>query len=69
MRDLMDGEENVLVCRGSDNVGGKEEGPGQDGRVAEEVGAGYLQRNDAGDDILGQWLGTAELRDLREGAG
>lgn len=61
----MDGEKDVLVRGGTNNVGGEEEGPGQDGRVAEEVGTGYLQCDDASDDVLGQWLGSAEFGNLR----
>lgn len=64
VRDLMNCEENVLIGGGTDDVGSEEEGPGEDGRIAEEVGACYLQCDDTGDDVFSQWLGAAELRDL-----
>ena len=35
MADFMDGEEEVLVCCGSNNVGRQEERPGHDRRVLE----------------------------------
>lgn len=38
----MDGEEEVLVGGRADDVGCEQEWPGDDGGVAEEVGAGYL---------------------------
>ena len=39
VRDLMDSEEEVLICRRADDVGRQEEREGEDGRVAEEGGA------------------------------
>ena len=38
----MNGEEQVLVGGGADDVGRQEEGPRQEGRVAQAVGAGDL---------------------------
>ncbi|KFY22713.1 hypothetical protein V493_06375 [Pseudogymnoascus sp. VKM F-4281 (FW-2241)] len=51
--DFVDGEEAVLVCGCADDVRCQEELPGEKGRVAQEVGAGYLESDDAGDDVLG----------------
>lgn len=42
MRDLVDGEEEVLVGGRADDVGCEQEWPGEDGGVAEEVGAADL---------------------------
>jgi hypothetical protein len=39
VRDFVDSKEEVLVCCRTDDVGRQEECPGEDGRVAEEVGA------------------------------
>lgn len=64
--DLVDGEEEVLVGGGADNVGDSPELEGPEGGVAEEVGHGELEGDDAEDDVLGQGLGTAELGDLEE---
>lgn len=61
----MDGEEEVLVCRGANDVGGRQELPREDGGVAQEVGDEDLQTDHAGDDVLGERLGAAELGDLR----
>lgn len=51
--DFVDREEAVLVGGRADDVGGEEELPGEEGGVAEEVGAGYLKGDDAGDDVFG----------------
>jgi hypothetical protein len=40
--DLVNSEEQVLVGGGADDVGRQEEGPRQEGRVAQAVGAGDL---------------------------
>jgi len=61
VRNLVDGEEEVLVCGGADDVGGEEEGPGEHGRVAEEVGTGDLERYDESDDVFCEGLGAAEF--------
>lgn len=50
--DLVDGEEEVLVGRGADDVGCEEEAPRQHGRVAEEVRAEQLYGHDEGDDVF-----------------
>lgn len=62
--DLMYGEEEVLVRGCADDVGEEPEIGGEEGRAADEVGAGYLDRDDEEDDIFGQGLRTAELRYL-----
>ena len=64
MRDLVDGQEEVLVGRGAKNVANCPELPGPKGCVAKEMREVDLEGDDAGDDVLGQGLGTAELRDL-----
>ena len=64
MRDLVDGEEEVLVRGGAEDVGDGPELPGPEGGVAQEVGEQQLEADDAGDDVLGQGLGAAQLGDL-----
>lgn len=61
----MNGEEQVLVRGGPNNVAHGPELPGPEGGLPEEVGAGELQRDDEDDDVFGQRLGAAELRDLQ----
>lgn len=60
----MDGEEEVLVRGGAEDVAYGPELPGPEGGLAEVPGPEDLHRDDAGDDILCQGLGTAELGDL-----
>lgn len=60
----MDSEEQVLVGGSSDHVCCCEELPVKWGGVAEEVGAGELESNDAEDDIFCERLRATELRDL-----
>lgn len=60
----MDGEEEILVRRGTDNVCGQEEFPGEEGSVPESVGAEDLQSDDEENDVFGQWLWPAKLRYL-----
>jgi len=67
MGDLMDREEAVLVGRCADDVCCEEELPGEEGCVSEEVGAGYLEGDHAGNNIFRQWLRTTELRHLESG--
>ena len=52
VRDLVDGEEEVLVGSRADRVGCQEEGEGEEGRAAEEVGACYLECNDEEDEVF-----------------
>lgn len=66
MRDLVDGEEQVLVRGRADHIAHRPELPRPERRVAQEVGAGELQGDDERDDVLGEGLGAAELRDLPE---
>ena len=67
VRDLVDGEEQVLVRGGADHVRGEQEGRREDRRVAQEDGAEDLQGDDAEHEVLGQRLGAAELEDLGGG--
>ena len=60
----MDGEEEVLVRGGADDVRGGEEGRGEDKRMAEEDSASDLEEDDGEDEVLGQWLRPAELENL-----
>lgn len=62
----MDGEEEVLVCCRAKDIAESPELPRPKGGVAEEVGNVDLEGDDAGDDVLGQGFGTAELGDLGE---
>jgi hypothetical protein len=62
--DLVNGEEEVLIRGGAEDVGNCPELPRPERRVAQEVGEQQLEGDDTGDDILGQGLGTAEFRDL-----
>lgn len=62
--DFVDGQEEVLVGGGADDVGGQEEGPRQERRVAEEAGAEDLDGHDEQDDVFGEGLRAAELGDL-----
>lgn len=57
----MDRHEQVLVCRGADQVRGGQKLPRQHRRIPEEVGAGNLHQDDAEDDILCDWFGAAEF--------
>ena len=62
--DLVDGEEEVLVGGCADDVRQEPEGGREEGRVAQEVGAEYLDRYDEDNDVFRQGFGTAELSDL-----
>lgn len=64
MRDFVDGEEEVLVGGGAEDVADEPELPGEEGGVAEVPGPEDLHSNDAGDDVLCQGLRPAELSDL-----
>jgi hypothetical protein len=59
MRYLMDSQEQILVRRRTDNVRRQEERPRQDRCITQEVGTGDLERDDAEDDVFGEWFGTA----------
>lgn len=67
MRDLVDGQEQVLVGGGAEDVGDGPELPGEEGSVAQEMGEEQLEADDSSNDVLGQRLGTAELGDLDGG--
>ncbi len=62
--DLVDGEKEILVGSGSKDVGDGPELEREERGVAEEVGEEDLEGDNAGDDVLGQGLGAAELGDL-----
>lgn len=64
MRDLVNSKKEVLVGGRADDIAQGPELPRPEGRVPQNIGAGELQGDNEGDDILGQWLGAAELRDL-----
>ena len=66
MRDLVDGEEQVLIGGCSNHVGNSPELEREEGRVLEIPRASDLESDDAENDIFGQGLMTAELRDLGE---
>ena len=53
VRDLVDGEEQVLVRGGANDVGEAPEGPGEEGRRSEHVGTQDLDTDDEEHDILG----------------
>lgn len=65
--DFVDGEEEVLVGRGADNVGNGPEFERPKGRRLEIDGEGDLKGDDASDDVFGQRLGATELCDLGSG--
>lgn len=67
MRDLMDGEEEVLVRCCADDIGREEEWPREEGLVAEGVDGRELDRDDEEDGPFCEGLGAAELGDLRVG--
>lgn len=67
MRDLVDGQKEVLVGGRADNVAQRPEPPRPKRRVSQNIGAGELQGDNKGDNIFGQWLGAAKLRDLNVG--
>ena len=54
----MDGEEQVLVAGRTDHVCRGHEAPVEHGGVAEEVGAGQLQGDDAENDPFCERLGA-----------
>lgn len=64
VRNLVDGQEQVLVRRGAKDVRDGPELPGPEWRGPQHVGEEDLQADDAGDDVLGQGFGAAELEDL-----
>lgn len=58
---LVDSEKEVLVGGGTDDVGGEEEGPGEHGCVAQEVGTADLERHDECDYVFGEGLRATKL--------
>lgn len=53
MANLMDGQEQILVCRRADHVCCAPEAPGPEGRVLEGVGAEALDGDDEQDEVFG----------------
>lgn len=64
MRDLVDGEEEVLVCGCAEDVGDSPELPREEGSVMKHPGEEDLKRDDAEDDPFRERLGAAELGNL-----
>jgi hypothetical protein len=62
--DFMDGEEQVLVGSGPEDVGNGPVLEREEGCVAEVVCEGDLESDDTGDDVLCQGFMAAELGDL-----
>lgn len=60
----MDGEEEVLIGGGADDIGGQEKWEGEEGAVTQTDCTCHLQRYHSQNDVFGQWLGSAELGDL-----
>lgn len=66
MGDLVDGQEQVLVCSGSNHVGCSQELPVEDRGVAEQVGTEELDGYDEEDNPFCKRLGAAQLRNLAQ---
>ena len=64
MRDFVNGEKQILICRCADNIGYSPELEGPERCRLEHVCEADLEGHDGGNDILGEWLGAAELGDL-----
>jgi hypothetical protein len=64
MRNLMNGQEEVLVRRRANDVGSHKCLPRQERRVAQSIGAEELQANNAEHDGDSQDLWAAEFEDL-----
>lgn len=64
MRDLVDGEEEVLVCGCAKDVGDSPELPRKEGSVMKRPGEEDLERDDTEDDPFRERLGAAELGNL-----
>lgn len=60
----MDGQEQVLVASRTDHVCCHQESPVEHRGIAEEVGAGKLQRDHTEDNPFCERLRATELRDL-----
>ena len=56
-----------MVGCGADDVGGEEDGPGEEGLVAEAVGAEGLEGDYGEDEGDGEGFGAAEFEDLGGG--
>lgn len=64
MRDLMDGQKQVLVRSGSNHIGRGQELPVENRGVAEQIGTGELDRDDKKDNPFCERLGATKLRNL-----
>jgi len=60
----MNGQKEVLVCSGANDVRCKEELPGEYGRILQAYGAGHLEQQHQEDKVFGQRLWSAKLRYL-----
>jgi hypothetical protein len=65
VRDLVDGQEEVLVGGSTNDVGCEPEAPGPERSVAEEVGTGALKAYHGEDKGNGQGLGSAQFEHLQ----
>jgi hypothetical protein len=65
VRDFVNGQEQVLVGGGSNDVGREPKAPGPERSVAEEVGTGALEAYHGEDQGNCQGLGSAEFEHLR----
>lgn len=54
-----------MICGCANDIGSEEEFPGEEGRIAEEVGTEDLDRYDEENDIFGEGFRSAEFGDLR----
>jgi hypothetical protein len=59
VRNLVDGEEQVLVRRGANHIGREQEGQREDWRVSQACCAEYLEGHDAEDEVLCQGFDAA----------
>lgn len=53
-----------MICGCANDIGSEEEFPGEEGRIAEEVGTENLDRYDEENDIFGEGFRSAEFGDL-----
>ena len=67
MTDFMNGEEKILICSSSNNVGCEQESPGEDRGIFKEVCADNLEKDDGGNQVFGQRFRAAQLEDFLMG--
>jgi hypothetical protein len=58
MRDLVDGEEQVLVRGGPDHVCGKKKFPREHRGIAKQISAANLKRDDGENKVFREWFRT-----------